>query len=105
MWQQSGPDNWLREWQMVYRRANNSQSIINELEAIGDPLVRMNAATMLEGAADPSTARSALQRAFDYPTLEDLQIFKLGDGGAMSGILIAGRRASNEMAFVAFLLD
>jgi hypothetical protein len=104
-WEKFGAENWMREWKLVYRRSSKAQSILNELDSVDDPQVRMNAETMLEGTAEPQSARAALKQAFDDPSIEDLRIFRMGDGGAMSGIMIAGRRANNETAFVGFLLD
>jgi hypothetical protein len=35
----------------------------------------------------------------------ELRVFNLGDGEAMSGLLVAGRRASGDATFLAFLMD
>jgi hypothetical protein len=57
----------------------------------------------LEGA---EAARTALSNAFDEPTVTELRVFNLGDGEAMSGLLVAGRRgASGEATFLVFLMD
>jgi hypothetical protein len=51
-------------------------------------------------------ARAALSAAFDDPAVTELRAFNLGDGGAMSGLLVAGRRApGGESAFLVFLMD
>lgn len=50
--------------------------------------------------------RSALSAAYDDPAVTELCVFNLGDGEAMSGLLIAGRRgASGESTYLVFLLD
>jgi hypothetical protein len=42
----------------------------------------------------------------DDPAVTELRVFNLGDGGAMSGILVAGRRAGTaDATFLVFLLD
>ena len=57
----------------------------------------------IEGA---ETARAALSAAFDDPAVSELRAFNLGDGEAMSGLLVAGRRgASGEATFLVFLMD
>jgi hypothetical protein len=104
-WEKFGPDNWTREWKMVYQRTVNAQSILNALETLDDRQARMNAGVMLEGAAEPQAAQSALSQAFDDPAVADLRIYRIGDGNAMSGILIAGQRSNAETAFVTFLMD
>ena len=50
--------------------------------------------------------RCVLAAAFGDPTVTELQVYTLGDGQAMSSLLMAGRRgASGEAAFLVFLLD
>ncbi len=55
--------------------------------------------------ADDSLADAALAAAFDDPAVTELRVFNLGDGGAMSGILVAARRATGDATFLVFLLD
>ena len=43
--------------------------------------------------------------AFDNPEMAERQIYRIGDGEAMSGILIAGRHRAGESVFLAFLMD
>ena len=51
-------------------------------------------------------ARAALAAAYDDPTVTDLRVYKLGDGGAMSSLLITGyRKETGEDIFLAFLMD
>jgi hypothetical protein len=57
----------------------------------------------IEGAAQ---ARAALAAAYDDPAVTELRVFNLGDGEAMSGLLVAGRRqATGEATFLVFLMD
>ena len=48
---------------------------------------------------------SALSAAYDGPAVTELRFFNLGDGGAMSGLLIAARRDSGQATFLVFLMD
>jgi hypothetical protein len=48
-------------------------------------------------------ARAALSAAFDDSAVTELMVYNVGDGGAMSGLLVAGRRA--ETGEATFLLD
>ena len=51
-------------------------------------------------------AGAALSTAFDDPAVTELRAFNLGDGGAMSGLLVAGRRSpGGESTFLVFLMD
>ena len=61
---------------------------------------------ILDSVEEAETARAALSVAFDDPSVTELRAFNLGDGGAMSGLLVAGRRgASGETTFLVFLMD
>ena len=104
-WKKLGPKNWLETWRVVYTRTVDSTSITEELANLEDRSARSSGSMMLNGHEDPPKATLALKHAFDAPAMEELQIYGIGDGGAMSGILIAGRRAGGEAAFVTFLLD
>jgi hypothetical protein len=60
---------------------------------------------ILEGADDPESARAAIVETFDDISVQNLLIHNLGDGGAMSGLLIAARRVNDEATFLVFLMD
>ena len=61
---------------------------------------------LLENVDGAEQARAALAAAYDDPAVTELRVFNLGDGGAMSGLLVAGRRtATGEAAFLVFLMD
>jgi hypothetical protein len=49
---------------------------------------------------------AGLAAVFDDPAITELRVFTLGDGGAMSGLLVGGRRgATGETTFLVFLMD
>jgi len=51
-------------------------------------------------------ARAALSAAFDDSAVTEFLVYNVGDGGAMAGLLVAGRRAeTGEATFLVFLLD
>ncbi len=104
-WEKFGPDNWLSAWQRVDPNSADARSLVEELANLEDPQARQSASTLLDGHEDPAGAKRALSQAYDDPTIEERRIYSLGDGGAMSGIMIAGRRHGGESAFLAFLLD
>jgi hypothetical protein len=41
---------------------------------------------------DVEAAHKALAGAFDAPDVEDLRVYNIGDGAALSGPLVAGQR-------------
>jgi hypothetical protein len=61
---------------------------------------------VLDNVEGAETARAALSRAFDDPSVMELRAFNLGDGGAMWGLLVAARRgATGEATFLVFPMD
>ncbi len=104
-WEKLGADSWLGTWKRVDLASNKSRTLLDELANLEDHEARRSAATMLEGHEDPSTAKKVLSQVMDDPAVEERRIYKIGDGGAMSGILIVCQRNKNEFAFLTFLLD
>lgn len=106
-WERYGEDAWMGPWKLVYSRpAGAKHNIVSELSSINDTDAAISVPMILENIADAAKARSALSSAYDAPTMADLMIYNLGDGGAMSGLLIAGRNnKTGEAIFLVFLLD
>ena len=71
-----------------------------------DREARLSASVILDEVDDAENARAALAAAFDDPAVSELAVYTVGDGAAMAGILIAGRRGdTGETTFLVFLLD
>lgn len=106
LWERYGEKAWMGPWKEVHVRAAGSRpDILAELGGITDPDAAPSAPMLFDGVRDEEAARAALVAAFDDPAVTELRVFNLGDGGAMSGILVAGRRAAGEAVFVVFLMD
>jgi hypothetical protein len=106
-WQQFGEQAWMQPWHEVYeRKTGASRDIVTELRAIEDGEVRNSVPMILEVVEDSVAARAALSAAFDAPQVTELRVFNLGDGGALSGLLVAGRREpAGEVVILVFLMD
>lgn len=107
LWARYGEDAWMGPWKEVYARlASAKPDIVAELRGIADQEAQRSVPMVLDNVASAEVARAALSAAFDDPALTELRAFNLGDGGAMSGLLIAGRRGSTgETTFLVFLMD
>lgn len=107
LWERYGEEAWLGSWRQVYARpAETTPDIVAELRAITDADAALSAPMLLDVVENPEQARAALSAAFDDPATREVTVFNLGDGGAMSGVLVAGRRpATDEAVFLVFLLD
>ncbi len=101
LWTRYGEDAWLGPWRELYARPADAEAdVVGELRGLDDAGARSAAEMLLDN--DPA----ALAAVFDDPDLSELRVFTIGDGEAMSGLLVAGRRATQEEAtFLAFLMD
>jgi hypothetical protein len=106
-WQRFGEQAWMTPWREVYSRDESTQhDIVSELRGIADPDTRNSVPMILEVVEDAAAARAALSATFDAPQVTELRVFNLGDGGAMSGLLVAGRRElAGEIVVLVFLMD
>lgn len=105
-WEKLGEQNWLSTWSMVYeRKSDTNTNIVSELKSIADGEVRMSAGLLLENQEDSEVAAAALQSAFDHPAVCELKVFKIGDGAAMSGLLIAANIQEAGCLSLILLLD
>jgi hypothetical protein len=85
--------------------AGSTRDIVAGLRSIADPGARLSVPMILDVVENAQAARQALSAAYDDAAVTDLAVYTVGDGAAMSGILIAGRREMGEAAFVVFLMD
>jgi hypothetical protein len=107
LWERYGERAWMGPWKEVYARAPGvAPDITAEMRSLADPDARLSVPMILDNIEEAETARAALSAAFDDPAVSELRAFNLGDGEAMSGLLVAGRRgASGEATFLVFLMD
>ena len=105
-WDGFGVDNWLANWKLLHERLPGREGdIIAEIQAIRDPEAGSAAQMLLESGPDPEHAENVLRSAFNAGNISQLQIFKIGDGGAMSGAIIAAETNANRRVFLIILLD
>ena len=107
LWERFGEPAWMGPWKEVYvRNPGTTPDIVAELRAITDPDARLSLPMILDTIDRPDAARADLSAAFDDSAVTELRVFNLGDGAAMSGLLIAARReASGKAEFLIFLMD
>ena len=106
LWERCGQDAWLGPWKRVYaRKADSTRDVVAELKGITDHDARLSVPIVLDGVENAKAARQALSIAYDDLAVIELQVFNLGDGEAMSGLLIAARRDAGAATFLVFLMD
>jgi hypothetical protein len=107
LWDQYGEKAWTEPWKEVHvRDPGNSADIVSELRQITDRDALLSVPMLLDTIENADTAKAALSDVFDDPGVNELRVFAIGDGEAMSGILIAALRSdSGEATFLVFLMD
>jgi hypothetical protein len=106
LWEQYGESVWMSSWKQVYVRPGGMQSdIVAELRAITDPAAANHVPILLlDETDDQAKAQQALAAVFDHPQITDLSVYRIGDGAALSGLLVAGY-CSNEVTILISLID
>jgi hypothetical protein len=107
IWERFGPENWLGQWAEVYRRPTATATetatakdvvaaggIEAELRGLEDHAASMAGSLMLDNIDDADAAEEMLKRVFDDPAIRRLSIYRLGDGEAIFGVMIAALAGS-----------
>lgn len=107
LWDRLGADAWLAPWSLAAARAQGSaQSVVDLLDTLEDLATRSAADMLVNANPDPEAAPDALREAFDHDGISELKVFTIGDGEAMSGLLIAAQdRETSEAIVLVFLMD
>ncbi len=107
LWERYGENAWMGPWKEVYTRdAGAKGDIVAELRGVQDSDAAHSVPMILENIEGPDKARAALAAVYDDSEMTEVRVFNLGDGEAMSGLLVAGRRAvTGDATFLVFLLD
>ena len=107
VWERYGEEAWMGPWKQVYARPTGATpDIVGELRGIADQQAATSAPMILDTIDSPEAARAALIAVYDDSAVKDLRVFSIGDGEAMSGLLVAAARAENDEAtFLVFLMD
>ena len=107
LWEEYGEKAWLGTWKQVYSREKDIEiNIVKELNDIADFDASMSIPLIIDDIENPKEAQAALKTAFDDPEVSKLAVYTIGDGEAMSGILIASwRKKKSEGTFLVLLMD
>lgn len=101
-----GDEAWLSGWSVAWERADGAAAdIVGALRALPGP-ARMSAGLLLDEVDGAEAARAALAAVYDDPAVTRLTVFTVGDGAAMSGLLVAGHAApAGELVALVLLMD
>lgn len=105
-WAQFGEQAWLARWRLVYTRpAAAVPNIVAELQNLADAEALRSTDLILEFIPDPVAGKQALAAVYDDPAVQQLMVYTVGDGAAMSGLLIAGETNEGIAIALIVLLD
>ncbi len=105
LWERFGAGTWLSTWRLLYTRSDQRRDIASELLAITDHDARQLAPLIVDNGSRAASSREALTAAYDDETVSALRVYRIGDGAALAGLLIAGWRDNGEAVFLTLLLD
>lgn len=106
LWERWGEEAWMTPWKEAYARKKSSKrDVVKELKAIDDFDTQLSVPLILDPAESTDQEKNPLEAAFNDPGVEDFRVYNIGDGSAMSGLLLVGRRDNGETTILTALLD
>lgn len=98
--------SWKSGWKKIYARtAGTKGDILTELASLSGAEAKNVTPLLTELIDDAAAAKAALAAAFNHPDVQALSIHHLGDGEAMSGIMISGCYTGGLGCSVLALMD
>jgi hypothetical protein len=105
-WTKDSEAQWMKPWKRVYARpVNTTGDILQELAAIADAEARVSIPLLTELIENADAARDALVAAFNHPDVRQVNLYTIGDGEAMSGILVNALYEKGYTCTVVVLMD
>lgn len=105
-WTRNGETPWLKTWKVVYARPGNQKGdILRELASVADPDARISIPLLTELIEHADAGRDALVAAFNHAEVKQLCVCNIGDGEAMSGILVTAVYELHYACTVIALMD
>lgn len=97
---------WLTGWKNVYlRQVGKKPDILTELDEINDQQAKLSVPLLTEIITDAEQGRKVLAAVFDHPLVTYLTVNLIGDGAALSGIIVTGVFSDKKVCSVVCLMD
>lgn len=97
---------WMSTWKTVYARPKDSQGdILAELASISDPDAKQSVGLLTEFIENASAGQEAMAAVFNHGDIVDLSIHSIGDGEAMSGIMVTALFSGGHTCSLVALMD
>jgi hypothetical protein len=88
-WDAQSEGKWMGSWKTVYERPPGIKAdILAELATITDPCAKTSIPLLTELVEDAANGTKALAAAFNHPDVTSAVLHTIGDGEAMSGLIL-----------------
>ncbi len=105
-WNAETEATWMSTWKLVYERSpGKAADILNELNNIKDANAKRSVPLLTELIENAEQGKLALAGAYNHPDVSQVQLFSVGDGAEMSGLLLCGLYADHSACSVICLMD
>lgn len=105
-WTENSTIDWMGGWQKIYDRQTDGEgNIIDKIKSITDPGARTSIPLLLEGAENATETHQPLMDAFNHTDIENVGIYKVGDGDALAGLMVTAKYNNGEACTVITLMD
>ncbi len=107
LWERYGEAAWMEPWRRVHERPPGAaDELVTALRGLEDADAARSTPLLLDAVDEPAKAAAALAAAFDTEACAPLAVYNVGDGQALSGLLVAGlyRKAGHALLLV-MLMD
>jgi hypothetical protein len=105
-WNTETESAWMSAWKKVYERSPDTvANILNELNNIQDADAKRSVPLLTELVENAEQGKLALAAAYNHPDISQVQLFSVGDGEAMSGLLLCGLFNDHSACSVICLMD
>ena len=105
-WNTDSESRWKSTWKRCYERPQGTTpDILTELNNIKDPDAKRSVPLLTELIEQADQGKAALATVFNHPDITKVQVYNIGDGEALSGLLLCGLFAEQVYCSVICLMD
>jgi hypothetical protein len=105
-WNAETESTWMSAWKKVYERSpGNAADILSELNNVKDADAKRSVPLLTELVENAEDGQHALAAAFNHADISQVQVYSVGDGEAMSGLLLCGLFSDYSVCSVICLMD
>lgn len=105
-WNADTESRWKRTWKKCFERPKGTTpDILTELNNIKDPDAKRSVPLLTELIENADQGKLALAAVFNHAEMTKVEVYTVGDGEALSGLLLCGLFTDNNVCSVICLMD